>query len=557
MMTSPRTGGLDQGGARWALLVLPACFLTATTVVGTHAGPFWMWYSLDPDYFYLLDALNLVNLTTPGHIAHPGVTVDALGALVLWVAHPGAGADAITQAVLAAPESHLRLISALFIGLNAAALLALGAAGYAVFGNLLPALILQTGPFLSMVVFKQGYHVKPEALLIFATLMLCVVTVLALGPGVLQRRRLRLAAAFGVVVGFGVATKVTFVPLWLLPVFLLGSWRAIGVYGALSLISFIAFTIPAIGAFEAFFEWMTRVALASDVHGRGAATVIDFSRYPASVLKLFARPVLHVVFLASVVTLAVLWWRGRRGHGSPGPEIQESTQATTRALAGVCAAQLAQVLLIAKQPSAIYMVPSLVLAALAAALLYRLLVDLRLGGGPARRRYDRAISALLALLAVAQVFSVVKMDRELAAMHAAARALDNDRFKACARIYFVHGSSPSFAFYMASHLTGQTFAGRLAERMPPNDFWLENWWRPDTVQLRDWKGPRDLGQVLDGYPCAYVRGTFGTRARAYLARAAPGVAFDSACSTGKEFVYTLGADCAGRVTGTWNRGKRQ
>ena len=73
---------------------------------------------------------------------------------MLWVAHPGAGADAITQAVLAAPESHLRLISALFIGLNAAALLALGAAGYAVFGNLLPALILQTGPFLSMVVFK-------------------------------------------------------------------------------------------------------------------------------------------------------------------------------------------------------------------------------------------------------------------------------------------------------------------------------------------------------------------------------------------------------------------
>ena len=519
MMTSPRTGGLDHGGARWALLVLPACFLlTATTVVGTHAGPFWMWYSLDPDYFYLLDALNLVNLTTPGHIAHPGVTVDALGALVLWGGapgrrrrrnHPGRPRRAgeppapdqrslyrAQRGRLAGPRRRrLRRLRELAAGTDSADRAVSFHGG------------LQTGvPRKARGAFD---HCHADALRGHRPGRLA--------PGFCSAGACAWAAAFGVVVGFGVATKVTFVPLWLLPVFLLGSWRAIGVYGALSLISFIAFTIPAIGAFEAFFEWMTRVALASDVHGRGAATVIDFSRYPASVLKLFARPVLHVVFLASVVTLAVLWWRGRRGHGSPGPEIQESTQATTRALAGVCAAQLAQVLLIAKQPSAIYMVPSLVLAALAAALLYRLLVDLRLGGGPARRRYDRAIAALLALLAVAQVFSVVKMDRELAAMHAAARALDNDRFKACARIYFVHGSSPSFAFYLASHLTGQTFAGRLAERMPPNDFWLENWWRPDTVQLRDWKGPRDLGQVLDGYPCAYVRGTFGTRARAYLA----------------------------------------
>ncbi len=552
MMTSPGNEGSGQRCTRWALLVLPACFAAAVAVLGSHAGPFWMWYRLDPDYFYLLDALNLVNLTTPGHIAHPGVTVDALGALVLWAAHLGAGADEITQAVLAQPETHLHLIGGLFIGLNAAALLALGAAGHAVFGNLLAALILQMGPFLSMLVLKQGFHVKPEALLIFSTLMLGVVTVVALGPGVLQRRCMGLAAAFAVVVGFGVATKVTFAPLWLLPVLLLGSWRAVGVYGALSLISFVAFTLPAIGAFAEFFEWMTRLTLASGLHGRGTATVMDFSLYPERVLKLFSRPVLHVVFLASVAVL-VVQWRRRRSQAVSGPE----TRATARALAGVCVAQLAQILLIAKQPSAIYILPSLILPSLAAALLYRLLVDLRLGAGPARRRYDGAIGALLALLVVVQAFAVVKTDREFRAMRTAAGALDNDRFAACARIYFLHASGPSFAFYLASHVTGQTFAERLGKQTPRNDYWLENWWQPDTVQLRDWYGPRNLGRVLDSYPCAYLRGSFGDRARAYLAEAAPGVAFDTSCSTGGEFVYTLGVDCAGRLTGAWNRGKRQ
>jgi len=152
---------------------------------------------------------------------------------------------------------------------------------------------------------------------------------------------------------------------------------------------------------------------------------------------------------------------------------------------------------------------------------------------------------------------VVETDREFRAMRAAADALDNDRFAACARIYFLHASGPSFAFYLASHVTGQTFAERLGKQTPGNDFWLENWWQPDTVQLRDWYGPRDLGRVLDSYPCAYLRGSFGERARAYLAATAPGVAFDTSCSTGMEFVYTLGVDCAGRVTGAWNRGKRQ
>ena len=307
--------------------------------------------------------------------------------------------------------------------------------------------------------------------------------------------------------------------------------------------------MPAIGAFEAFFEWMTRLTLASGVHGRGTTTVMDISRYLERVLNMFSRPVLHVVFLASVAALAVQWRRRRRGQAVPGPE--------TRALAGVCVAQLAQILLIAKQPSAIYILPTLILPALAAALLYRLLIDLRIGAGPSRRRYDGAVAALLALLAVAQAFGVIKTDREFRSLRTAAGALDNDRFAACARIYFLHASSPSFAFFLASHVTGQTFAGRLGKQAPGNDFWLENWWQPDTVQLRDWNGPRDLGRVLDSYPCAYLRGSFGERARAYLAEAAPGVAFDTSCSTGKEFVYTLGVDCAGRVAGAWNRGKRQ
>ena len=48
-----------------------------------HAGPFWLWSNLDPDYAYLLDILNIINNDWPKLIVHPGITVDTIGAFIL------------------------------------------------------------------------------------------------------------------------------------------------------------------------------------------------------------------------------------------------------------------------------------------------------------------------------------------------------------------------------------------------------------------------------------------------------------------------------------------
>ncbi len=41
----------------------------------------------DPDYTYMLDALNLARMKNIGHIDHPGTTVQAAGAIVLKSVH--------------------------------------------------------------------------------------------------------------------------------------------------------------------------------------------------------------------------------------------------------------------------------------------------------------------------------------------------------------------------------------------------------------------------------------------------------------------------------------
>ncbi len=518
------------GRRRAAVLVLPLVYLAVQLMLRAHSGPFWVWHVVDPSYFYLLDFLNLLNLETPGHPYHPGTTVQVLGALTLKAAHPLASADGIIDAVLADPEPHLRLVSTVILVVNAVALAVAGWVAYAVFRALLPALLLQTGPFLSTLALKNGFHVKPEPLLILTMVVLATVTVVALAPGVLERRRRRLAVAFGVLAGFGVATKVTSAPLFLLPLFLLGTLPAIALYGVVSALALVVFTAPAMGAYPVMFEWFTSIFMGSGAFGGGEAAIIDFARYPASVVKMFSRPVLHVVFLASVVALMVGWWRRRRGLPAPAAEM--------RALGGFCLALLAQVLVVAKQPSGHYMIPAFVLSALGMVLLYRTVI----GFGVGRRGWSVAFAVLLGVVVIGQGLGVAKLDREFRERYRLAMAVDDENFRQCTRIFVLFASSPTYALFLGNFWTAQKLADRLAEGRSPTDFWYHH----VSAEVRDWWGPRDPRKILEGARCLYIR---GTGARQVVDRF-PDLEYQTACSTGVETIITAGVDCDGGITGS-------
>ena len=524
--------------ARWTLLALPLCYIAAALWVRSQGGPSWLWFNLDPDYFYLLDALNIVNLTTPGHVYHPGTTVDWLGALVLWAANPGASADAVTGAVLADPETHLRLIGTVFIVLNALGVLVLGAAGWRVFGDLPAAAFLQLAPFISTVVLKHSIHVKPEALLLLTVLMLAAVAVLTLQPGLPDRHKGRFAAAFGVIAGFGVASKITALPVFLLPLFVLGGVRPIILYGVWALAALIVFTLPALGAYDVIFAWMAKVSQGTGAYG-GAGAGADWNVYLKGILKLFKRPAFHVVFILSGLTLIGAWWRSRQGRPAPAPEV--------RLLAGIWVAQLAHVLLVAKQPNAIYMIPSFVLIPLALVLVWRLAAGMLADRPGAVRVLGPGLVVLLAALVAAQGYGVSKLGRQLGRDHKAALSIDNGRFGRCARINLYASSNPSFALMLGDYVTGSRFSDRLAAIRPANDYWLEHWWDQSRLVLRGWRGPEDITQVLNRFPCVVYRGTNWRPMDRLMPEAVPGLRFDAKCKAGKETIAVAGVDCDGRA----------
>ena len=527
--------------AQLPLLALPVLFAASALWVRVQGGPNWLWFNLDPDYFYLLDALNILNLTTPGHVYHPGTTVQWLAALILKMINPATSSDVITGLVLADPESYLHLIFVIFTSLNGLALWGLGVAGRRVFGGLTAACFLQLAPFISMVIIKHSTHAKPEALLVLTMLIMASMVVLSLTPGLMARRRLSFAVAFGAIAGFGVATKITAFPVFLLPLFVLGQgaefrdWAGtVFLYGVSALAAVVLFTLPAVGAYDVFFGWMATVSQGPGTYGGGASGgFVDWTAYPGHVLKLFKRPTFHVVFILAVAVLVMAVRRQFKVGTAPGSEFW--------LLVGIVAAQLAHVLLIAKQPNAIYLIPSFILIPLAFVLVWRL------GEGFVSRSLGPGVTVLLAVLVVAQGAAVIRLGYEQADKSRAALSVDMGRFESCARVYSYAASSPTYALMLADYVTGGRFAERLAALGPGNDYWFEHWWDQSRLVFRSWRGPEDLGETLARYPCIAVRASHWYVLERLLPETKPRLTFDRMCPTGSETIAVSGVDCNGRV----------
>jgi hypothetical protein len=380
-----------------------------------------------------------------------------------------------------------------------------------------------------MLALKHGIGVKPEPLLLFAVLLLAT----AMTNEALRPTRWTLLS-MAVVVGFGTACKITFAPLGLAPLVLLSTtrrqWAFIGLAG-LSLLVFIA---PALGAIDHMLHWFGGLAIGSGVYGQGPPTVIDPRRYPEAFVRLFfARPFFLAVFAVGTAFL-VMGWRSRRGWGlkaSPGE----------RALAGVLVAQLAQMLLVAKHPSAHYVLPALELTGPAAAFLWLAASEFEVVPGRALL-FRRTYTGLLAVALVLQAIAVERQDLELIRERDGSMSVVMSRdFPACAHVYRDLSSSPALAWFDNVMYGSRRYSDRVAPLMPKNDFFSLSWGSGALIET--WTGPVEPAALMRDYPCIALRGTNLDVLRD-IAKSF-GAYFDGAavCRAGSEFVLAARAPC--------------
>jgi hypothetical protein len=524
-----------RGGAWIVLGALPLAFLVVTLIFRYHALPFWLWFNVDPSYFYLLNGLTIANGETPADVFHPGTPVQSLMALIIRLLHPLAAATDINALVLADPERHLKIASTVIVWLDGLALYLLGLAAFAAFGSLLPALVAQTAPFATLFLVKHAYQVKPEPLLLLAATLMAALLLMAGRQGV-AAKPLRYTLGFAACAGLGVAAKLHFLPIALAPLFLLARPRRIVLYGIAAFGFFLVFVAPALGNWSVSVAYFAKMAAGTGAYGGGEAGFVAWSRYPANLAKVFAgKPVFDIVLL---LALGALVWQARRVRRG----IDRWTPAWA-ALAGLTLAQLAQALLVAKYPIAYYMIPAVALTGAQAALV--LVLGERLSGWWPHWR--TAWIVLLVAVAGLRILSFVQDTAERSAWKLHARAIDMRPYAACAKVYYDFASSPSYALFMGDMMAGWRWGAALKAQTKSDDEYFMNFF---TGHLRRWDERAELAAIVARYPCVVFRGVWHQEMRNEIGKLPGNRQPDAACGQGEqEHLLVLNGSCVNPASG--------
>ncbi len=345
-----------------AFVAMPVIFLVAG--LNFHRT----WFSGDPEYAYLLNGINIANLKSVGHTDNPGTPVQMYSAVVLRVTHflNFSEKAELQKAILSNPDYYVELERKISVIINALMMLFMGIVVYRFLKNPWLSLILQVTPFLSSNLLEHAWtKVSPEPVLIFTVMVLMVLLIAYYSSTNRQSRWY--PWIFGAVVGFGLATKATFLPLAVIPFILLEGWQRKWIYVAAIVPAFVLFTAPAIPQYPHMAKWFLGLSTHTGTYGQGGAGIIDPLQYISALGSIVENNLAMVlVIVAAAIFLFLMFLKGDfRSQIKNNPEI--------RIVLALMTAQVLGILMVAKHYHANhYLIPdnSLTGAVIVFSLLY-------------------------------------------------------------------------------------------------------------------------------------------------------------------------------------------
>jgi len=330
-----------------SLLLIPLLTIVVAVKVRGVSTPYFL-FNYDPDYAYLFNSLSILDAVAPAHIHHPGTPVQLLGALIIKFLHPFESNEQIIGMVIENPEHYLVCISNVLIGLISVALFAAGTIFYRFTSRIVLSLLLQLSPLMFPVTIMSLGRVSPEPLLLYVSTTLVCLLILSLrfAHGI---SKTKFAKAFGWVSGFGVATKLTFIPIVFLPLTVLRSFKLCKTYTIYFFVGSFVFTLPFLfypKLYYSFLRWLLNLFLGSGIYGQGERTIINPDRFFSDLAHVVLDQPLYSIIVVLAIGVYVVTMRNDRG-------LDMKNMFQPSLLLGLLVIHLFSFLVVAKHPQSI------------------------------------------------------------------------------------------------------------------------------------------------------------------------------------------------------------
>ncbi len=286
------------------LLILPLLYFIAGSYFRNLLGNLSL-RSCDPEYIYFMSGLTLSDGNFKlGHFDNPGTPLQILVALVFKLTYFFRSTPVpYIEDVLLHPDLYLAVTS-LFIAVITAGLLFY--AGYKVYQStksVFYALIVQTAPFLPVIWYDLIGRVAPELMMPFPVVLMTVLLVsIYFQKEQFTYKSVILLAFFS---AFGLTIKLTFLPLWIIPLVVVEGWKKKLTFGVSAILLFFIIAFPMTLQFGFFWGWVKNLFMHSGQYGGGESNIIDFASLGTNLKELYGYEKRYFyVFFSLIAVLA-------------------------------------------------------------------------------------------------------------------------------------------------------------------------------------------------------------------------------------------------------------
>ncbi len=334
------------------LLILPFIYLILGFYFNELIGIFSL-RNVDPEYIYLTNGLYMsLGHLNVYHIDNPGTPLQMIVAVVCRVVYMFRSHEIpYLEDVFINSDLYLNIINHVVISLTA---MVIFIAGYMVLKltSFLPyALLLQTLPFYSNLTYGIIGRLTPE-------LMVCIpvffLTVMLIKSTQSDQRKfdLKTILFYGIISGFGLSVKLTYIPLWIIPLMVIPRWKDKGRFLLLAIVSVFVFAIPIIFDLSSFTGWIKDLLLYSGQYGGGEANILNIEKFSENFSLIFKLHRLFLIIWILCFVLVVVYVFLKR---------KELNRRLIYSMSAILLTTLLQVLLVSKHYEYRYLVPGLAL----------------------------------------------------------------------------------------------------------------------------------------------------------------------------------------------------